>query len=245
MLLMLLFLPSCVGYGADMHRYLGVQLYNNIGSSLNITRDDIKQYSVWADIIKRKPQYTWSRPLHYIDMNECGNANIGRYCENNCIYSAILNETNTIYMERKNNDITESFKFLIHFLQDLFQPMHVYGPYRGGNDFHVTVKMNNSIKKTNLHYLWDTLFPLYYLRKNGTTDLRVTETYNFSSMLEFEAKLQYYIYNMNKISCKVSDLKSSMIDLNEYYNRFKYDFGYLLQNYINFAVSTCQFIFYI
>jgi hypothetical protein len=242
----------CNGYGGEMHKYLGVQLSNNINMdehlsksiAFNISNEAMKKYSVWADVIKRQPKYLWSRSLHYIDINECERArsNLTKVCENSCIYTGILNETNTIYMEGTN---MESFKFLLHFLQDLFQPMHVYGPYRGGNDLQIILKTNGSMKRTNLHYLWDTIFPLHYLNNVNSTILTVKQIYTFKSMYDYNIMLRKIILQVSKVSCKVtkSHLKSSVIDFDKYFKDFKGDFGELLQEYINFAISTCKFIF--
>jgi hypothetical protein len=241
----LMLLPTMsYGYGSEMHRYLG----NQVQHQLNITNNSFSNLaddSVWADIVKRKPNYAWSRQLHYIDINECNNNEcnnnecvIDKYCDNNCIYTAILNETNTLYMEGYNE---ESFKFLLHFLQDLFQPMHVYGPYRGGNDLHIHLIRNGSVKSTNMHYLWDTIFPVHYLHSTNASDLLVNKVYKFDNMNTYGVYLARIVMDMSKMSCRASYLKSTTIDFDNYFSKFENEFKDLLQKFINFSTSTFKF----
>lgn len=241
----LMLLPTMsYGYGSEMHRYLGNQVQHQLNIT-NIPFSNLADDSVWADIVKRKPNYAWSRQLHYIDINECNNNEcntnecvIDKYCDNNCIYTAILNETNTLYMEGYNE---ESFKFLLHFLQDLFQPMHVYGPYRGGNDLHIRVIRNGSVKNTNMHYLWDTIFPVHYLHATNSTELLVDKLYNFDNMNTYGLYLASIIVDMSEMSCRASYLKSTTIDFDNYYSKFEKEFRDLLQKFINFSISTFKF----
>ena len=57
----------------------------------------------------------------------------------------------------------EQLKFLIHFLQDFNQPLHLLGYDRGGNSFKVIVNDDGHNKTYGLHYVWDTLLPVYYI----------------------------------------------------------------------------------
>ncbi|KAJ3362888.1 hypothetical protein GGF31_001313 [Allomyces arbusculus] len=47
----------------------------------------------------------------------------------------------------------ESLKFLVHFVQDIHQPLHISGRERGGNDVQVVFNRHDA----NLHEVWDTL----------------------------------------------------------------------------------------
>jgi hypothetical protein len=49
-------------------------------------------------------------------------------------------------------------KFLIHFIGDLHQPLHVEAKCRGGNEIHVHFD-NHGGEKENLHSVWDTDIP--------------------------------------------------------------------------------------
>lgn len=239
----------CYGYGGEMHKYLGNQIQLNMKE---LPSSNLAQDSVWADSIKRQAKYSWSRQLHYIDIEECSyerdidieecssESVIKKYCNNNCIYTAILNETNTLYMEGYKQD---SFKFLLHFLQDLFQPMHVYGPYRGGNDLHIQLIKNGSIQNTNLHFLWDTIIPMHVLHVTNGSELKVDNLYNFNSMYDYSNHLQTIILKMSDLSCRASDFNRTTIEFDAYYMRFQEEFQNVLQEFINFSISTFKFAF--
>lgn len=52
----------------------------------------------------------------------------------------------------------EALNFLIHFIGDLHQPLHVENKCRGGNEIHVHFD-NHGGEKENLHSVWDTDIP--------------------------------------------------------------------------------------
>lgn len=52
----------------------------------------------------------------------------------------------------------DALKFLMHFIGDLHQPLHVEANRRGGNDIHVCFDNRCPMKK-NLHSVWDTDIP--------------------------------------------------------------------------------------
>ncbi|CAI7667512.1 unnamed protein product [Penicillium pancosmium] len=52
----------------------------------------------------------------------------------------------------------DALKFLIHFIGDLHQPLHVEDKCRGGNEIHVRFD-NHGGEKENLHSIWDTDIP--------------------------------------------------------------------------------------
>ena len=63
-------------------------------------------------------------------------------------------------------DRLEALKFVVHFVADVHQPLHVgYKSDRGGND--VAVEFFN--QKTNLHRVWDTMI----LRRDGASGKRL------------------------------------------------------------------------
>jgi hypothetical protein len=113
--------------------------------------------SVWADQILKNPRYHWSAPLHYTNVIPGSKAfDLKRDCpKDNCVvgaiskYAAILRDPNA-----KSNQKQEALKFLVHFVADVHQPLHVSHAHdKGGND--ITVEF--FYDKTNLHKLWDEL----------------------------------------------------------------------------------------
>jgi hypothetical protein len=72
-----------------------------------------------------------------------------------CIISAIMNQTQ-LFLD-PNSDATtrqEALKFIMHFVGDIHQPLHVEDVYTGGND--IPTCFRKSCARNELHAVWDT-----------------------------------------------------------------------------------------
>jgi hypothetical protein len=111
--------------------------------------------STWADEIKSDSAYRWASPLHYANVApEADSFDLARDCPaNGCVVSAILKYTKVLQDGQASTaDKTEALKFLVHFVGDVHQPLHVARAHdKGGNDLKVEF-FNN---RTNLHGVWD------------------------------------------------------------------------------------------
>lgn len=163
---------SVCAYFAHTHAYLGLMLTQHLDTfapsalhtlQLQMQESDLAHASVWADSVKHDPHWSWMTPLHYIDIDTCGNQttdSIAHACGNGCVASA-LEDLGTLGNARS----PEQTKLLLHLCQDVTQPMHVYGPGRGGNDIHVVVVMPDGRHvQSNMHTLWDSIVPEYYTK---------------------------------------------------------------------------------
>jgi hypothetical protein len=193
LLLLLSFAISAVeGWGKKGHEMvanLAYRLVNNetravIDAMLqNETEDDCIECSSlaivadWADQV-RYGRYHWSTPLHYVDVrddllpNGCLSSDTCRYnatrdCPDDfCVAGAIVNYTSRL---QDYNEV-EALKFIVHFVGDIHQPLHVSrSTDRGGNDINVkfdktstssVVSMRNRVRRRtrhgeNLHAVWD------------------------------------------------------------------------------------------
>jgi len=109
----------------------------------------------WPDQIREQkpPLFPWSFPLHYIDVKDqppvwC-NVSMERDCPTDmCVVGAIYNFS---IQALKGVFEPEALKFLIHFIGDIHQPLHVVNRLEGGNLFNVTFFGRPS----ELHYVWD------------------------------------------------------------------------------------------
>ena len=241
-------------YYYKTHSFLGTTLeryiednYNNVYLQVNnLLGEGFDKSSVWADKIKRLQKYNWSRQLHYIDINECKTnkfTNVDYYCNNNCIFTAILNMTNDIKYNRNwidNDHTVDNFRFLLHFMQDFNQPMHLLGYERGGNDYPVNLHIHGRIRKTNMHELWDSIIPEYYLNnfKFKITELNISEINNIFDYKEF-------LYNMLEetlhISCKMHNKENHEIVFENYFDENV--INTLFTNYMKLAVTTVLYIY--
>ncbi|KAF1915584.1 phospholipase C/P1 nuclease domain-containing protein [Ampelomyces quisqualis] len=117
--------------------------------------------ATWADSYRNEPGGGFSSVYHYIDAldnpPESCNIDYERDCpEEGCIVSAIANYSSRAF--EKNIGIIEqqkALKWVIHFVGDIHQPLHVENIAVGGNLINVTFYG----AKTNLHSIWDTAIP--------------------------------------------------------------------------------------
>ncbi|KAH9038497.1 phospholipase C/P1 nuclease [Lactarius pseudohatsudake] len=144
----------------------------------------------WADKIRNHAR--WSGPLHYVGA-------VGDHPPDNCLFpgtdgwdgkplgnvlDAIQNVTvdprPTLLRARRRppavpsptSGLLKALKFLIHFVGDMHQPLHLTGRDRGANG----VKVSFDGRNTNLHSVWDTSLIAKYLRtipRNYTRPLPV------------------------------------------------------------------------
>lgn len=142
----------------------------------------LRSVATWADQVKDTPPYRWSAPLHYIDTpdyqcsyeytRDCNDIETGR--QGACVSGAIANYTTQVKDGLAGNfsdtDKTIPLKFLVHFLGDIHQPLHVgFTTDRGGNE--IFVEFYNH--KENLHAIWDEFIIARMLNETyGGSDLR-------------------------------------------------------------------------
>lgn len=126
----------------------------------NILGNGISMPSVatWADSFRYTSAGRFSAPYHYIDAEDSPpsacSVVYSRDCDSRgCIVSAIANYTERAQDGRLSaENQKQALQFLIHFLGDITQPLHVEAEAVGGNDIRVTWDG----KDTNLHACWDT-----------------------------------------------------------------------------------------
>jgi hypothetical protein len=134
---------------------------------------DIVQIANWADEVRRQPEYEWSGPCHFINTPDwkCNYSRL-RDCHNDagtqgyCVDGAIQNFTKRVQDSRLGQDQqAEALKFLVHFVGDIHQPLHVgFTTDEGGN----TIEGTFEGQSTNLHVVWDT----HMIVKRITDDYR-------------------------------------------------------------------------
>lgn len=250
---------KCLAYYQITHRFLGESLADNIKTTQSdkvisnienlITLSQFGVQSTWADKIKRKSEYLWAAKLHYIDINECGvdkqKLDLNKYCNNNCIYTAILNMTNSLkdtYFRDLKSSI-EDFKFLLHFLQDLHQPLHLNGWSRGGNSWKIKLKKDERIINTNFHTLWDSYIPEFYIKTYKPIAFSESPVIGFSGILEYQSYLKNHIEMLSNISCNITMTQKHEIDFDQYFTQ---NFGIIQMMfglYIQTSMNTLLFIF--
>jgi hypothetical protein len=108
-------------------------------------------------------QGSWSSPEHYVDLPNNTATYTPADCPGLCVVESIQNYTNRLAATQAkptvcNFDQSEgvepcALEFLVHYVGDVHQPLHVgYSYDKGGNDDTV----NYMGTTTNLHSVWDT-----------------------------------------------------------------------------------------
>jgi len=119
--------------------------------------ETLADVSTWADEVRGKPEYRQTGPWHYVNLPmglsfaEFQKSVEGMSEEN--VYSALEKmEKEVVDPATPREKKVEALKFIVHFVGDLHQPMHVSkAEDKGGN----TVQLNFNGSGTNLHAMWD------------------------------------------------------------------------------------------
>jgi len=119
--------------------------------------ETLADVSTWADEVRGKPEYKQTGPWHYVNLPmglsfaEFQKRVEGMSEEN--VYSALEKmEKEVVDPATPREKKVEALKFIVHFVGDLHQPMHVSrAEDKGGN----TVQLNFNGSGTNLHAVWD------------------------------------------------------------------------------------------
>ncbi len=153
---------TCFGWGADGHKIIGAiaaaSLSKETAKAISdlIGEETLADACCWADEIKSDKSYDWAKSLHYInaprgaqsiDMKRDG-------AGGEQIVTAIATNLATLKdASQPKAKRVEALKFLLHFVGDIHQPLHVsYKEDLGGNK--LTVQSFG--KKSNLHKVFDT-----------------------------------------------------------------------------------------
>lgn len=227
---LLLLVTNVLAYNWNVHGYLGDLLHSSLPSStvskllfvLNGTT--LNDASIWADKVKKTKKYSFSRPLHYMDIiDKCSITRKDINCnDNKCIYYAIHQLTSSVDRGPfEGLTKVERLKFLLHFLQDITQPLHVYGKFRGGNDVKVTRNKNGRNKTTNLHTLWDSEIPQTFISsgkyqhtiKNVTLVDVINFNLNVGCNYAYNFKDDYIIFEDYYMSDVVKEMFDNYISL--------------------------------
>ncbi len=110
--------------------------------------------SIWADmILSSDPSYEWSRNLHFAFSDpHCSGYKENRDCpDGRCIVTALANYTmRAAEFSLPLKERREAVKFLIHFMADIHQPLHIgFMKDEGGT------KIFLNDPPTTLHNVWD------------------------------------------------------------------------------------------
>jgi hypothetical protein len=152
-----------LSWGVTGHRTVGKIAEDHLTANARagvtdlLGSETLSQASTWADEVRGQEAYRQTAPWHYINLPlglsyaEFEKTVTGMTQPN--VYNALLEQERliadpSVTKEKK----TEALKFIVHFVGDLHQPMHVSREEdKGGN----TIQLNYEGQGTNLHAVWD------------------------------------------------------------------------------------------
>src|SRR4051794_4208029 len=156
----LLILPgSAWAWGPIGHRAAATMAHARLTSRADRTvrelldpGETLADASLWADAHRRDlPE---SAPWHYVNVPLTSPSYDPKYCSvNGCVVS-IIGDLERVLRERARPRVERqrALRLLVHFIEDLHQPVHVGDRGdRGGND----LQLRFFGAETNLHRLWD------------------------------------------------------------------------------------------
>ncbi|CEO95221.1 Anuclease S(1) containing protein [Plasmodiophora brassicae] len=163
-LLAMLVITGAHGWGRDGHEItaaIAESLLNDVARRatadlLSVDGGHLADVADWADQVKRRHGWQWSSALHYANTRswECGYTPVVDCPQHRCIAGAVHNYTARLLYptEFPGNDPYVALKFLVHFVGDISQPLHVsFKADEGGNLEHG----HFCRRRASLHEIWD------------------------------------------------------------------------------------------
>lgn len=172
---------GCISWGYTGHRTIGLITEHYLDPQAKTAIKDllgdttIAEACTWADDARREAPFAETANWHFLNLPlGLSYGQLTTYLDTTRVinvYSALLTaEKNLTDKNLSRQQKIHSLKFLMHFVGDLHQPMHVSrAEDKGGN----TIQLNFQDKGTNLHSLWDTRL----LESKGLKYVQLAEQY--------------------------------------------------------------------
>ena len=119
--------------------------------------ESIVEVASWADEARNDEKYKSTAPWHFLNLplglgREAFEKSVRGQSQQN-VYSAVLAQEQVLKDQNSTREQkATSLKFLVHFIGDAHQPMHISrAEDKGGN----TIQLQYNGRGTNLHSLWD------------------------------------------------------------------------------------------
>ncbi|WVW83859.1 hypothetical protein I302_105881 [Kwoniella bestiolae CBS 10118] len=157
-------LPTVLSWGAAGHEMVATIAQIHLHPSTRQKLCDIlpaeanchlAPIAAWADQVRNR--YRNTAPMHYINgiddfpPEKCAFGEHGWANEDVNVVTAIQNFTRTIMDGKSAQDIDIPLRFLVHFVGDMHQPLHLTGRDKGGNG----AQFRFEGRQRNLHSVWD------------------------------------------------------------------------------------------
>lgn len=159
-----LFLSAVLlSWGVTGHRAVGKIAADHLSAQAKdavhalIGDTTLSDISTWPDEVRSQPAYRHTGSWHYINLplglsHADFEAKVKEMSREN-VYSALQQQEQVLGSSTSTrSEKVEALKYIVHFVGDLHQPMHVSREEdKGGN----SIQLNYNGNGTNLHSLWD------------------------------------------------------------------------------------------
>ncbi len=147
------------GWGENGHRVVAeiaeTRLTTNTKARVQeiLGQETLAEASTWADEVRSDNKYNKYDPWHYVEIPDGRDYSSSPKNPDGDLIVGIRTTIEVLQGKDKTFTKKEALRYLVHFLGDLHQPLHVgNGKDKGGNM--CVVKFAG--KNTNLHTVWDT-----------------------------------------------------------------------------------------
>ena len=151
--------PAAVAWGPTGHRVVALIAEERLSAAVRLEirsllgNETMPEASTWADDVREQRSWRQSGPWHYVNIGDGETYESSRKNRRGDILRAIERFEKDL-ARRRNSPAkrANALRFLIHFVGDLHQPLHV-GRWadRGGN----TIEVTWFGQPANLHQVWD------------------------------------------------------------------------------------------
>jgi hypothetical protein len=154
-----------MAFGANAHLIVGAVAEENLcPSALEAIEPLLDGYTLgeaglWADKIRGYSRWDYAKPWHYMNVPDgVAIAAASRRPEGDVLFAIGEMENRLDDPALSNKEHTQALRFLVHFIADIHQPLHVgRRDDLGGNKIKASYEpaAGKRWKKTNLHKYWD------------------------------------------------------------------------------------------
>jgi hypothetical protein len=207
-----------ISWGVTGHRSIGIIAANHLTPKARtaviglLGNDSLANVANWADEVRNEPEYKATAPWHFLNLplglsyDDFEKMVKGMGPDN--VYGAVLKcESDLTDTSKTQVQKIAALKFIVHFVGDLHQPMHIRrAEDKGGN----TMRLTYEGKATNLHSLWDTKL----IEHQGLDYMQLAEKYDRISAKQIKKwqsdSLLTWIWESYQLSSKLYAENDSM-----------------------------------
>jgi hypothetical protein len=154
-----------LAFGATAHRTVGYIAEQELCAEARVNVSEVLEgeslgeAGLWADRIRGDKHYDYAKPWHYINIPDDLTVDKAKRNTKGDVLWAILEMNRRLdEADSDSQEYAEALRFLIHFVADIHQPLHVGRKEDlGGNRIKVTYykAYGEPPGKSNLHAYWD------------------------------------------------------------------------------------------